>query len=287
MKTATQGFTHAAIFDPDDDGVIWMSQGITNASLNVDEDYFTTTEGKRLVKSRQSMVTFDVVDLETIYKLRTFASNITDVQFVLLGHSMCAQGYTDLVVNQVPGRHGFGLNASRSVTLYSSRFSTEWYQMVNLIQYKDWGTVTAGVPDNYTSAGAEHNTGSSSISSGVYTMAVTSGGGDAQLYTDVVVPVEGVTLTLSIEVTADLTGIAATKQIKLEAFDHAASPSSLGSNTTTISGTGVGSVAYTLPANTYTVRCYVMDLQTVTGAGDIKFKYPRLRVDGITTETRY
>lgn len=112
---------------------------------------------------------------------------------------------------------------------------------------------------------------------------VSGSSGTIGIFADVIFPIEGATVTLSIEHTA-LHGSGADRLV-VRARDSTGS--TLTNVSESISATGRNSAELTLDANTWDIHNRVMLVESVTASGTQSAKFPALRTDGETTYVAY
>jgi len=251
------------------------------------------------------VVSMTIVDHSVYDQLVTWADALTAVQFVLVGQSKCLQGYDDTYINLVDQFNPFGDVNGFRIELVNTKYSPTWYTNTNLLWSIGWA-------DGDTDGGADSYTITETVSNLSKTFGtVTVGGTDypntqsfaitavsesnalVQMETDIVCPFPGATATLSTEFVELVSPSAGSgthqHQISILSIDSANNVISGGSATTTFTTTGRQSVSVTLSENTYEIRCIIFKLATINGSfsDDVRFRYPTLRVDGISAETLY
>jgi hypothetical protein len=281
------------------------TRGIRDVSVSIEPEYVDLANGLRRPIAYRRTVSLTIVDHSVYDQLVTWAEALTAVQFVLVGQSKCLQGYDDTYINLVDQFTPFGDVNGFRIELVNTKYSPTWYTNTNLLWYKTWlDGDTDGDADSYTITetvsnftktfgtatvgGTDYpNTQSFQVQAAAETNAL------VQMETDIVCPFPGATATLSTEFVELIDPSAGSgthqHQISILSIDSSNSVISGGSATTTFTSTGRQSVSVTLPADTYEIRCIIFKLATINGSftDDVRFRYPTLRVDGISAETLY
>jgi len=281
------------------------TKGIRNVSVDIQPEYADLASGKRRPIGFARSVSFDCVDFSVRNQLKTWADDLTDVHFVLVGRSRCFQGYDNCFVNLTDIYGPYGDLESFRVELVNTKFAPSWYPNTNLLWYKTWlDGDTDGDADSYTIT----NTANAIVKT---FGTVTVGGTDyadtqefevdavaetnalVQMETDIVCPFPGATATLSTEFVELIDPSAGSgthqHQISILSIDASNSVISGGSATTAVTSTGRKSVSVTLPEGTHEIRCIIFKLANINGTftDKVRFRYPTLRLDGISAETLY
>ena len=281
------------------------TRGIRDVNVSIEPEYVDLANGLRRPVGYRRSVSLTIVDHSIYDQLVTWADALTAVQFVLVGQSKCLQGYDDTYINLVDQFNPFGDVNGFRIELVNTKYSPTWHTNTNLLWYKTWlDGDTDGDADSYTITstvttlnktfgtatvgGTDYeNTQSFEVVAAAETNAV------VQMETDIICPFPGATATLStqfVELIDPSAGSGSHQhQISILGVDSSGSIIGGASATTTVSSTGRTSVAITLPSNIYKVRCVIFKLATINGSftDDVRFRYPTLRVDGISAETLY
>ena len=305
MSVIQGGYQGITIYKPTATIASISTKGIRNVSVDIQPEYADLASGKRRPIGFVRSVSFDCVDFSVRNQLKTWADDLTDVHFVLVGRSRNVQGYDNCFVNLTDIYSPYGDLESFRVELVNTKFAPAWYTNTNLLWYKTWlDGDTDGDADSYTITstvttlnktfgtatvgGTDYeNTQSFEVVAAAETNAV------VQMETDIICPFPGATATLSTQFVELIDPSAGTgshqHQISILGVDSGGSIIGGASATTTVSSTGRTSVAITLPSNIYKVRCVIFKLATINGSftDDVRFRYPTLRVDGISAETLY
>ena len=281
------------------------TRGIRDVSVSIEPEYVDLANGLRRPIAYRRTVSLTVVDHSVYDQLVTWAEALTAVQFVLVGQSKCLQGYDDTYINLVDQFTPFGDVNGFRIELVNTKYSPTWYTNTNLLWYKTWlDGDTDGDADSYsitstvdtlnktfgtaTVGGTDYeNTQSFEVVAAAETNAL------VQMETDVTCPFPGATATLSVQFVELIDPAAGSgthqHQISILGVDSGGSIIGGASATTTVTSTGRKSATIILPSNIYKVRCVIFKLDTINGSftDDVRFRYPALRVDGISAETLY
>ena len=305
MSVIQGGFQGITIYKPTATIASIATKGIRNVSVDIQPEYADLASGKRRPIGFARSVSFDCVDFSVRDQLKTWADDLTDVQFVLVGRSRCLQGYDNCFVNLTDIYGPYGDLESFRIELVNTKFAPTWYTNTNLLWYKTWldgdtdgaadsYTITATVNDlnktfgTATVGGTDYpNTQSFEVQAAAETNAL------VQMETDIVCPFPGATATLSVQFVELIDPSAGSgthqHQISILSIDSGNNIISGGSATTTVTSTGRKSASVTLPEGTHEVRCIIFKLATINGGftDDVRFRYPTLRLDGVSAETLY
>jgi hypothetical protein len=241
-----------------------------------------------------------IVDHSVYDQLVTWADALTAVQFVLVGQSKCLQGYDDTYINLVDQFNPFGDVNGFRIELVNTKFAPDWYTNTNLAWYAGWFDGDAdNLPDSgeaspsYEYSKTQANitmTQAFNTSTSEFTFTISSianATNNAKLLLDIPFPFPGATVTFSADITDQTDG--ATVSVGLNPLD--ASASGLGLVSTAVTANGRVSLTTTLPASTYYLRIFPVQIfNAVIGVDEgnnVIVKYPTLRVDGISAETLY
>jgi len=305
MSVIQGGFQGITIYKPTATIASIATKGIRNVSVDIQPEYADLASGKRRPVGFARSVSFDCVDFSVRDQLKTWADDLTDVHFVLVGRSRCFQGYDNCFVNLTDIYGPYGDLESFRIELVNTKFAPTWHTNTNLLWYKTWlDGDTDGDADSYTITetvtGLTKTFGTATVGGTDYpntqsfqVQATAESGALVQMETDIVCPFPGATATLSTEFVELVSPSAGSgthqHQISILSIDSANNVISGGSATTTFTTTGRQSVSVTLSANTYEIRCIIFKLATINGSfsDDVRFRYPTLRVDGISAETLY
>jgi len=240
------------------------------------------------------------VDHSVYDQLVTWAEALTAVQFVLVGQSKCLQGYDDTYINLVDQFTPFGDVNGFRIELVNTKYSPTWYTNTNLAWYAGWFDGDAdNLPDSgegtpsYEYSKTETNitmTQAFNTSTSEFTFTISSianATNNAKLLLDIPFPFPGATVTFSADITDNTDG--ATVSVGLNPLDS--SGSGIGLVSTTVTANGRVSLTTTLPASTYYLRIFPVQIfNAIIGVDEgnsVIVKYPTLRVDGISAETLY
>ena len=276
------------------------TRGIRDVSVSIEPEYVDLANGLRRPIAYRRTVSLTVVDHSVYDQLVTWAEALTAVQFVLVGQSKCLQGYDDTYINLVDQFTPFGdINGFR-IELVNTKFAPDWYTNTNLAWYAGWFDGDAdNLPDSgegtpsfeYSKAQANITvTQTFNTSTGDFTFeidSISNATNNAKLLLDIPFPFPGATVTFSADITDNTTG--ASISIGLNPLN--ASGSGLGLVSTAVTANGRVSLTTTLPASTYYLRIFPVQIFNATiGVSEltqVTVKYPTLRVDGISAETLY
>jgi len=280
------------------------TRGIRDVSVSIEPEYVDLANGLRRPIAYRRTVSLTVVDHSVYDQLVTWAEALTAVQFVLVGQSKCLQGYDDTYINLVDQFTPFGDVNGFRIELVNTKFAPTWYTNTNLAWYAGWFDGDAdNLPDSgegtpsYEYSKTQTNitmTQAFNTSTSEFTFAIGSNPGDianatnnAKLLLDIPFPFPGATVTFSADIT-DQTD-AASVSVGLNPLN--ASGSGLGLVSTAVTANGRVSLTTTLPASTYYLRIFPVQIFNATIGVDegnaVIVKYPTLRVDGISAETLY
>lgn len=280
------GIQSISIFDDNSSpSVAVTTTGVRDFTYNVAENYFETASGKRRVLSRVHTASMVIVDLGIIEQLKEWEADETPVQFVALGLSRHVQGYQDSYLNITPLVSVFGSNTAYRVDIVNEQFSPEWYSNANLVWYAGWeDTVATGVPDNWGEISPNLDV-TPTFASDELTLTITAVTGtpnNARIFIDIPLPFPGAQVTMSSEITQVVTG---KTSIAMTAID--ASGSGLGLVSENAPGAARFSVTTTLPATTYGIRLFPLQIFNATGTGAVSCKFPSLFVGSSAPEAKY
>jgi len=305
MSVIQGGFQGITIYKPTATIASIATKGIRNVSVDIQPEYADLASGKRRPVGFVRSVSFDCVDFSVRDQLKTWADDLTDVHFVLVGRSRCFQGYDNCFVNLTDIYGPYGDLESFRIELVNTKFAPTWHTNTNLLWYKTWlDGDTDGDADSYTITETVSNFtktfGTVTVGGTDYPNtqefevdAVTETNALVQMEADVVCPFPGATATLSTQFVELIDPAAGSgthqHQISILSIDSGNNIISGGSATTTVTSTGRKSVSVTLPEDTYEVRCIIFKLATINGTftDKVRFRYPTLRLDGVSAQTLY
>jgi len=276
------------------------TRGIRDVNVSIEPEYVDLANGLRRPISYRRVVSMTIVDHSVYDQLVTWADALTAVQFVLVGQSKCLQGYDDTYINLVDQFNPFGDVNGFRIELVNTKYSPTWYTNTNLAWYAGWFDGDAdNLPDSgegtpsYEYSKTQTNitlTQSFNTSTSEFTVeidTISNATNNAKLLLDIPFPFPGVTVTFSADITDNTTG--ASISIGLNPLN--ASGSGLGLVSTAVTANGRVSLTTTLPASTYYLRIFPVQIFNATiGVSEltqVTVKYPTLRVDGISAETLY
>jgi hypothetical protein len=276
------------------------TRGIRDVSVSIEPEYVDLANGLRRPIAYRRTVSLTVVDHSIYDQLVTWAEALTAVQFVLVGQSKCLQGYDDTYINLVDQFTPFGDVNGFRIELVNTKYSPTWYTNTNLAWYAGWFDGDAdNLPDSgegtpsYEYSKTQTNitlTQSFNTSTSEFTVeidSISNATNNAKLLLDIPFPFPGATVTFSADITDNTTG--ATVSVGLNPLN--ASGSGLGLVSTAVTANGRVSLTTTLPASTYYLRIFPVQIFNATiGVSEltqVTVKYPTLRVDGISAETLY
>jgi len=300
MSVIQGGFQGITIYKPTATIASIATKGIRNVSVDIQPEYADLASGKRRPVGFVRSVSFDCVDFSVRDQLKTWADDLTDVQFVLVGRSRCLQGYDNCFVNLTDIYGPYGDLESFRIELVNTKFAPDWYTNTNLAWYAGWFDGDAdNLPDSgegtpsfeYSKAQANITvTQTFNTSTGDFTFeidSISNATNNAKLLLDIPFPFPGATVTFSADITDNTTG--ASISIGLNPLN--ASGSGLGLVSTAVTANGRVSLTTTLPASTYYLRIFPVQIFNATiGVSEltqVTVKYPTLRVDGVSAETLY
>ena len=276
------------------------TRGIRDVSVSIEPEYVDLANGLRRPIAYRRTVSLTIVDHSVYDQLVTWAEALTAVQFVLVGQSKCLQGYDDTYINLVDQFTPFGDVNGFRIELVNTKYSPTWYTNTNLAWYAGWfDGDTDNLPDSgeaspsYEYSKTQTNitlTQSFNTSTSEFTVeidSISNATNNAKLLLDIPFPFPGATVTFSADITDNTTG--ATVSVGLNPLN--ASGSGLGLVSTAVTANGRVSLTTTLPASTYYLRIFPVQIFNATiGVSEltqVTVKYPTLRVDGISAETLY
>jgi len=276
------------------------TRGIRDVSVSIEPEYVDLANGLRRPIAYRRTVSLSIVDHSIYDQLVTWAEALTAVQFVLVGQSKCLQGYDDTYINLVDQFTPFGDVNGFRIELVNTKYSPTWYTNTNLAWYAGWFDGDAdNLPDSgegtpsYEYSKTQTNitlTQSFNTSTSEFTVeidTISNATNNAKLLLDIPFPFPGATVTFSADITDNTTG--ATVSVGLNPLN--ASGSGLGLVSTAVTANGRVSLTTTLPASTYYLRIFPVQIFNATiGVSEltqVTVKYPTLRVDGISAETLY
>ena len=276
------------------------TRGIRDVNVSIEPEYVDLANGLRRPISYRRVVSMTIVDHSVYDQLVTWADALTAVQFVLVGQSKCLQGYDDTYINLVDQFNPFGDVNGFRIELVNTKFAPTWYTNTNLAWYAGWFDGDAdNLPDSgegtpsYEYSKTQANitmTQAFNTSTSEFTFTISSianATNNAKLLLDIPFPFPGATVTFSADIT-DQTD-AATVSVGLNPLN--ASGSGLGLVSTAVTANGRVSLTTTLPASTYYLRIFPVQIFNATSGvselTQVSVKYPTLRVDGILAETLY
>jgi len=276
------------------------TRGIRDVSVSIEPEYVDLANGLRRPIAYRRTVSLTIVDHSIYDQLVTWAEALNAVQFVLVGQSKCLQGYDDTYINLVDQFNPFGDVNGFRIELVNTKYSPTWYTNTNLAWYAGWFDGDAdNLPDSgegtpsYEYSKTETNitmTQAFNTSTSEFTVeidTISNATNNAKLLLDIPFPFPGATVTFSADITDNTTG--ATVSVGLNPLN--ASGSGLGLVSTAVTANGRVSLTTTLPASTYYLRIFPVQIFNATiGVSEltqVTVKYPTLRVDGISAETLY
>ena len=281
------GIQQISIFDDNSSpSVAVTTSGVRDFTYDVAENYFETASGRRRVLSRVHTASMVIVDLGVIDQLKEWEANETLVQFVALGLSRHVQGYQDSIINITPLVSGFGSNTAYRVDIVNEQFTPDWYSYANLAWYVGWeDTVATGVPDNWSLLEPNLNV-TPTFASNELTLTVDAIIGtpnNTRIFIDVPLPFPSVTVTMSSEITQVVTGKTSIAMTPIDA-----SGTGLGLVSQSVPGAARFSVTTTLPANTYGIRLFPIQIFNASSTPvAASCKFPSLFVGSTAPEARY
>ena len=276
------------------------TRGIRDVNVSIEPEYVDLANGLRRPISYRRVVSMTIVDHSVYDQLVTWADALTAVQFVLVGQSKCLQGYDDTYINLVDQFNPFGDVNGFRIELVNTKYSPTWYTNTNLAWYAGWFDGDAdNLPDSgegtpsYEYSKTQTNitlTQSFNTSTSEFTVeidSISNATNNAKLLLDIPFPFPGATVTFSADITDNTDG--ASVSVGLNPLN--ASGSGLGLVSTAVTANGRVSLTTTLPASTYYLRIFPVQIFNATiGTSEtttVVVKYPTLRVDGISAETLY
>jgi hypothetical protein len=228
-----------------------------------------------------------IVDLGIIEQLKTWEADETPVQFVALGLSRHVQGYQDSYLNITPLVSVFGSNTAYRIDIVNEQFAPEWYSNANLVWYAGWeDTVATGIPDNWGTLNANMivtpTFASDELTLTVDGDTIIGTPNNGRIFIDVPLPFPGAQVTMSSEITQVITG---KTSIAMTAIN--ASGSGLGLVSQSAPSAARFSVTTTLPATTYGIRLFPLQIFNATESGAASCKFPSLFVGSSAPEAKY
>ena len=276
------------------------TRGIRDVSVSIEPEYVDLANGLRRPIAYRRSVSLTIVDHSVYDQIKNWAEALTTIQFVLVGQSKSLQGYDDTYINLVDQFTPFGdINGFR-IELVNTKYDPTWYTNTNLAWYAGWFDGDAdNLPDSgegtpaYEYSKTQTNitmTQAFNTSTSEFTFTISSianATNNAKLLLDIPFPFPGATVTFSADITDNTD--AATVSVGLNPLDS--SGSGLGLVSTAVTANGRVSLTTTLPATTYYLRIFPVQIFNATIGTDegntVIVKYPTLRVDGISAETLY
>jgi hypothetical protein len=172
MSIIQGGFQGITIYKPTATIASIATKGIRNVSVDIQPEYADLASGKRRPVGFARSVSFDCVDFSVRDQLKTWADDLTDVHFVLVGRSRCFQGYDNCFVNLTDIYGPYGDLESFRIELVNTKFAPTWYPNTNLLWSLGWddGADSGDVPDNYTLSDTTTIATSDSFASNTYTL---------------------------------------------------------------------------------------------------------------------
>ena len=277
------------------------TRGIRDVNVSIEPEYVDLANGLRRPISYRRVVSLTIVDHSVYDQVKNWSEALTAVQFVLVGQSKCLQGYDDTYINLVDQFTPFGDVNGFRIELVNTKYSPTWYTNTNLAWYAGWFDGDAdNLPDSgegtpayeYSQALSNvtitktFNTSTSELT--IELVTITNATNSAKLFLDIPLPFPGATVTFSADITDNITSTG-TVSVALQAVQ--ANGSAFGLESTTVTADGRVTASITLPALTYYVRIFPVQIINAVDAVDngdtVVVKYPTLRVDGISAETLY
>ena len=277
------------------------TRGIRDVNVSIEPEYVDLANGLRRPVGYRRVVSMTIVDHSIYDQIKTWAEALTTVQFVLVGQSKCLQGYDDTYINLVDQFNPFGDVNGFRIELVNTKFAPTWYTNTNLAWYAGWFDGDAdNLPDSGEGTPAyEYSQALSNVtitktfntSTAEFTVelvTITNATNSAKVFVDIPFPFPGATVTFSADITDNITS---TGKVSVGLQAVQANGSAFGLVSTTVTANGRVTASTTLPALTYYVRIFpVQIIDAVNGVDNndtVVVKYPTLRVDGISAETLY
>ena len=172
MSVIQGGYQGIAIYKPTATIASISTKGIRNVSVDIQPEYADLASGKRRPIGFVRSVSFDCVDFSVRNQLKTWADDLTDVHFVLVGRSRNVQGYDNCFVNLTDIYSPYGDLESFRVELVNTKFAPTWYTNTNLLWSLGWadGVDAGDVPDNYTLSDTTTIATTDSFANNTYTL---------------------------------------------------------------------------------------------------------------------
>lgn len=290
------GFRQATIYDPSNGDTVQFARlhGETQAQVrNIADTDETDANGQPYFAGYDSSMTLVSADLTDITQLEAWLTANERIRAVAIGFQRNVQWYEDdRILSQTEFGDGPGEIdvVSASMSRMSDAASHAIYGNVNLLQFAGWrgsDEDSNGVPDEYTNdgfTGVDFTDADGDGTEEQFEGFAPTGGGEASLYKDVVLPIPGAPLTLSAlfnQLHDD-----GTTYIEVQTLDFA--DSVLQTETETVSATGRASVSVTTHADTYKVRCKVVKVDSASAnTSKAEVADPALRVDGSEVFVQY
>jgi hypothetical protein len=281
MSVIQGGFQGITIYKPTATIASIATKGIRNVSVDIQPEYADLASGKRRPIGFVRSVSFDCVDFSVRDQLKTWADDLTDVHFVLVGRSRCFQGYDNCFVNLTDIYGPYGDLESFRIELVNTKFAPTWYTNTNLAWFAGWlDGDTDEIPDSgeasptyeyvFDESNVDWTLDFSEPTLTFYIKDVTNASNVATLYRDIVFPFPGLTATISVEVT-ETTGI--TSSNLAIGCQFRSSADTLISTSTTNAGGSVGRKTHTatIPDGTYTIRLFATQLNNLLDPPDFFF----------------
>lgn len=272
MSTVFSGWQVASFFDSATGTTVQINDIATDSSVWEDSNIVVDTTNSQVYGGRSVRMVVAFFDSAAYDQLKTWQNNYTPIQAVVLG-SHNVQWYEPETIKVVKVENAdkrTGLNMYMVEMEHHSE-DPAIYAGKNLTAYKGW-SASSNLVLNYTLSGAV----AANFSSSVQTISATAN--DGGLYTDIVLPVTGVTLTGSTNVN---TAAAGGNDIAIDQRNFGGTSIDLSQTGNT--GTGVKSHSVATSNGVYTVRFFALRVN-ISGQGS-SFSFPMLSASGQLTNT--
>lgn len=260
------------------DGVIVSSALCNSATLSIIPKVSVRGSGQKRVSDEQSSLVIDTYDQALVAQVRAWQYLRIPVRAFVQGDTTNdIFGEAVVPVVTVPGQSVLDTSNYIIELFYATQSAAVCAECTNLVAPSAWFAFAGGAFGSPWTVQAY--TECSLGADGIATIDGSGGTPEMELARDFFCPLAGSTVTLSIDIVDDHPD-ANNERVRIQALDFEGGV--LGTQTTNISGTGVKSVAITLPADTVDVRASFY-YGEANSTGETKFRNPTLRLDGVAT----
>jgi hypothetical protein len=266
------GWQVAAIFDPATGTTVQINNIANDSTVWEDSNITVDSTDSQVYGGRSVRMVLAFFDDSGYNQLLAWQNAYTPVQAVVLGpHNV--QWYESETIKLTKSVNPDKRNGLNMFMVEMEHHSADpaIYAGKNLVAYAGW-SASGNLAINYTLSNAV----GSNFSSSVQTISAT--GADGGIYTDVVLPISGVSLTSSINVN---TAAAGGGDLAIDQRNYGGSSIDLSQTANT--GTGIKTHTVATSNGVYTVRFFAFRVNT-SGQGS-SFSYPMLSASGEITNT--